>query len=156
MVERNDDQFFLQVVLLELGFKKRWGAVHSDATSFRYEEGTVVKHFLRSGKSKRKWKGASVVEQRLARIQEVTEEEICNQDEEELEEEEELDQRQRQQPAMAKTSTPSRLRASTSHSPTALETIMMKTETQRKLAPQVPCRLDWEPIFEDRRHHEAS
>jgi hypothetical protein len=65
VLERNDDQYFLQAVLLNLGFWKRW--VYSLTREFQYYDATVIKHFKRDARS---WSTTSL-DQRLLRIQEV-------------------------------------------------------------------------------------
>lgn len=71
VVERNDDQYFLQRTLLELGYWKR--AVKSTTKEFNYYEGTVIKHFKRDQRS---WSRTSL-DQRLLRIQEAIDDMDC-------------------------------------------------------------------------------
>lgn len=71
VLERNDDQYFLQRVLLEMGYWSRW--VWSVTNVFEYYDATVIKHFKRDARS---WSRTSL-EQRMLRIQE-TIQHICN------------------------------------------------------------------------------
>ncbi len=71
VVERNDDQYFLQLTLLQLGFWNR--AVYSLTQEFQYYEASVIKHFKRDARS---WSRTSL-EQRLLRIQETIQDMKC-------------------------------------------------------------------------------
>ena len=64
VVERNDDQYFLQASLLRLGFWQRW--IYSLTHEFQYYDATVIKHFKRDARS---WSTTSL-EQRLLRMEE--------------------------------------------------------------------------------------
>jgi hypothetical protein len=71
VLRQNDDQYFLQKTLMDLGFWNR--AVHSLRDQFHYYEATVIKHFKRDARS---WTTTSL-EQRMLRIQEVIQRDLC-------------------------------------------------------------------------------
>jgi hypothetical protein len=74
VLRQNDDQYFLQQTLMNLGFGKRANAVHSLAHGeFQYYTATVIKHFKRDARS---WTTTSL-EQRMMRIQEVIQRDLC-------------------------------------------------------------------------------
>ena len=66
---KNDDQFFLQRTLLNLGFWQRWGAIKTVRKEMEYYGGSLIKHFKRDARS---WTTTSL-DQRILRIREVKE-----------------------------------------------------------------------------------
>jgi len=65
VLEKNDDQYFLQWTLLQMGYWNRW--VYSLTKEFQYYDATVIKHFKRDVRS---WSTTSL-EQRILRVQEI-------------------------------------------------------------------------------------
>ena len=66
---KNDDQFFLQRTLLDLGFWNRWDAIKTVRKEMEYYGGSLIKHFKRDARS---WTTTSL-DQRILRIREVKE-----------------------------------------------------------------------------------
>lgn len=64
---KNDDQFFLQRALINLGYWQRRTAVRTVRQEMEYYDGTVIKHFKRDARS---WSRTGL-DQRILRIQEV-------------------------------------------------------------------------------------
>eukprot|EP00980_Cylindrotheca_fusiformis_P024586 scaffold12118_cov138-Cylindrotheca_fusiformis.AAC.3 len=77
ILTKNDDQYFLQTALLELGWNR---PIVSVTKEFNYYKGTVVKHFKRD---KRSW-STNGLEQRLQRVEETIQQQICGDNEPEI------------------------------------------------------------------------